>query len=45
MAGLQNSSNALQQWHHLFERRAGRAPSRRISICSSCCAWAADAQA
>jgi Fe-S cluster assembly protein SufD len=25
MAGLPNSSNALQQWHHLFERRAGSA--------------------
>lgn len=23
MAGLQNSSNALQQWHHLFEQQGG----------------------
>ncbi|STQ59530.1 component of SufBCD complex [Pseudescherichia vulneris] len=23
MAGLQNSSNALQQWHHLFEAQGG----------------------
>ncbi|VFS74910.1 FeS cluster assembly protein sufD [Raoultella terrigena] len=22
MAGLPNSSNALQQWHHLFEQQA-----------------------
>lgn len=26
MAGLQNSSNALQQWHHLFENAPGRTP-------------------
>ena len=24
MAGLPNSSNALQQWHHLFEAQGGR---------------------
>ena len=24
MAGLPNSSNALQQWHHLFEAQAGQ---------------------
>mgnify|MGYP000822753102 FL=1 len=23
MAGLPNSSNALQQWHHLFETKKG----------------------
>ena len=23
MAGLPNSSNALQQWHHLFEAQGG----------------------
>jgi Fe-S cluster assembly protein SufD len=24
MAGLPNSSNALQQWHHLFESQSGQ---------------------
>ena len=24
MAGLPNSSNALQQWHHLFEAQGGQ---------------------
>lgn len=26
MAGLPNSSNALQQWHHLFEAEGQNAP-------------------
>jgi hypothetical protein len=39
MAGLPNSSNALQQWHHLFERRAASVRRQASSICSSCCAW------
>ncbi len=26
MAGLPNSSNALQQWHHLFEAQGGPVP-------------------
>lgn len=27
MAGLPNSSNALQQWHHLFEAEGRNAPA------------------
>ncbi len=38
MAGLPNSSNALQQWHHLFEAQGGPRTRRPVSICSSCCA-------
>jgi Fe-S cluster assembly protein SufD len=32
MAGLPNSSNALQQWHHLFEAQGGR---RRLKPAAS----------
>ena len=39
MAGLPNSSNALQQWHHLFEAQGGPRTRRPVSICSSCCAF------
>ncbi len=39
MAGLPNSSNALQQWHRLFEAQGGARSRRRSSICSRCCVF------
>ena len=32
MAGLPNSSNALQQWHHLFEAEGTNAHCKHSSI-------------
>lgn len=37
MAGLPNSSNALQQWHHLFEAEGGNVPRKHNSIYNNCC--------
>lgn len=40
MAGLPNSSNALQQWHHLFEAEGESRSTRRSSTYSNYCDWA-----
>ncbi len=46
MAGLPNSSNALQQWHHLFEAQGGpRTPGGQSASAAAAAPWAADAQA
>lgn len=37
MAGLPNSSNALQQWNHLFEAEGRNAPRKHSSIYNNCC--------
>ncbi len=45
MAGLPNSSNALQQWHHLFEAQGGPYPGGQSASAAAAAPWAADAQA
>lgn len=45
MAGLPNSSNALQQWHHLFEAQGGPRTPEASQHLQQLLRQAADAQA
>ncbi len=44
MAGLPNSSNALQQWHHLFEAQGGARTEAQSASATIAAPWLRDAQ-